>query len=101
MPEEPREVQGLESKKFIRRQKAMVQAGVEEVEATTAAIAMLLRDRPDSGDDRRICFECRHLDGTVCKSVDRAAMKVSAKGAFEPVRTILQRCEGFQMKGKS
>lgn len=79
----------------------MEQAGIDEIEATRTAVAMLLRDRPDSGDDRRVCFECAHLDGRVCRSDAREAMNVVTKGAFEPVRTILHRCEGFELKGKT
>lgn len=100
MSEEIEEVQAdLESKRFLRRQKAMVQAGIDEIEATRAAVAMLLRDRPESGDDRRVCFECRNLKGAVCRSKDRAAMRVLTRGDFEPVRTLLQRCEGFMLRG--
>lgn len=79
----------------------MEQAGIDEIEATRTAVAMLLRDRPDSGDDRRVCFECTNLDGRVCRSDAREAMHVVTRGAFEPVRTILQRCEGFELKGKT
>lgn len=39
----------------------MEKAGIEEIEATRMAVAMLLRDRPGSGDDRRACFECANL----------------------------------------
>jgi hypothetical protein len=102
MSEDRGEVQGdLEAKRLLRRKKAMEQAGIEEIEATRTAVAMLLRDRPGSGDDRRVCFECANLDGRVCRSDAREAMHVVTRGAFEPVRTILQRCEGFELKGKT
>lgn len=91
----------MEPTRFLRRKRAMEQAGIDEIEATRTAVAMLLRDRPDSGDDRRVCFECAHLDGRVCRSDAREAMNVVTKGAFEPVRTILHRCEGFELKGKT
>lgn len=91
----------MEPARFLRRKAAMEQAGIDEIEATRTAVAMLLRDRPDSGDDRRVCFECAHLDGRVCRSDAREAMNVVTKGAFEPVRTILHRCEGFELKGKT
>ena len=102
MSEDRGEVQGdLEAKRLLRRNAAMENAGIDEIEATRTAVAMLLRDRPDSGDDRRVCFECAHLDGRVCRSDAREAMHVVTKGAFEPVRTILHRCEGFKLKGKT
>ena len=89
----------LEADRFLKRQKGMAQAGIDELESARTALALFLRDRPESGDDRRVCFECKNLKGTACKSVDRAAMKVSARGDFEPVRTLLQRCEGFMLRG--
>ena len=101
MSEEVREVWSeLESKRFLRRFKAMVQAEIDEVEAAQTAQKLLLRDRPDSGDDRRVCMECAHLDGRKCRSTARAAMHVVTRRDFEPVRTVFHRCEGFELRTK-
>lgn len=100
MSEEVREVWSeLESKRFLRRFKAMVQAEIDEVEAAQTAQKLLLRDRPDSGDDRRVCMECAHLDGRKCKAAGRGHM-AHVKAGMEPVRTILQRCDEFALRTK-
>lgn len=69
--------------------------GIDIDEAQEAARALLERDR-DPHDDRRVCFECANLDGRFCT----AAIMRNTRSKFEPVRIILQRCEGFELRGK-
>ncbi len=70
-----------------RRAGAFVDAGAAPHEAGYLAWRMLMRDRPDSGDDRRVCFECKHLCGAKCRF------------GYMPIRFVLQRCDGFELKG--
>lgn len=85
--------------RFTKRVNAMIEAviyhddngrrheGISLETAEATAQQMLYRDRPGSGDDRRVCFECKHLDGRLCKVL-----------RFEPVRTAMQRCDRFELK---
>lgn len=72
--------------RFLRRKAAFIREGLDADGAERLAQQMLYRDRPDSGDDRRVCFECAHLRGTRCM-----------KGVV-PMLFILQRCGEFDMK---
>ena len=73
-----------------RRAGAFVDAGAAPHEAGYLAWRMLMRDRPDSGDDRRVCFECKHLrENARCRP------------GYLPLRFVLQRCEGFELKGSA
>lgn len=72
--------------RFLKREKRLMDM-MTEPEAAKLAEAMLLRDRPGSGDDRRICLECLQLKRGECK-----------KGVVVP-RTILQRCPTFELRG--
>lgn len=74
---------------FTRRVGAL-KKGMTEVEAEKLATEMLMRDRPGSGDDRRICLECTGLRKGVCTRAPRR---------FEPVPTVLQRCDWFALRG--
>ena len=76
----------VEFSRMQRRATAFVEAGAAPHEAGYLAWRLLMRDRPDSGDDRRVCFECAHLRGTRCM-----------KGVG-PMLFILQRCGEFEMK---
>lgn len=88
----------IEIRRFLRREDAMFQAGlwqdnkgewhegISKQEAEHAAERLLYRDR-DASDDRRVCFECKHLDGRKCKAL-----------RFEPVRVVLWRCDRFELK---
>jgi len=80
---------------FQRRAERLVKDGLNEMEAEQLAERMLLRDRPVSGDDRRICLECKNLKRRVCTR----ARAMGLPGGMEPVRTILQRCHGFVLRG--
>jgi len=87
-----REWDDAEIETFTRRVARLMKEGLTEVQAERLAERMLLRDRPVSGDDRRICLECRGLRKGWCESAPRR---------FEPVRTVLQRCDWFALKGAS
>jgi hypothetical protein len=62
--------------------------GISTTEAEYVAQQMLYRDRPGSGDDRRICLECQWLDVRKCRKL-----------RLEPVRIVMQRCDGFSIRG--
>jgi len=83
------EWQKAEFDRMQKRAAAFVDAGAEPHEAGYLAWRLLMRDRPDSGDDRRVCFECKHLrDNARCRP------------DYLPLRFVLQRCDGFELKGK-
>lgn len=86
--EDQRDWNDSEIEVFIRRQKALVDDGATSVESVRLARIMLLRDRPDSGDDRRICLECKGLKKHRCLTLN-----------IEPVRRVLMRCDGFVARG--
>lgn len=71
-------------RRFARLRKGF---GINDLESEQLAERMLYRDRPDSGDDRRICAECKSLVGKNCKE------------NITMVRTILWRCDKFAMRG--
>jgi hypothetical protein len=93
---------------FSRRGSAMVRAarytddagqvhdGISYGQAEDCAQQLLYRDR-DPSDDRRVCFECRHLDGRKCREYGRLQLAHVNRYA-EPVRHVLQRCDGFMEK---
>lgn len=85
---------------FGRRVGVFTKDGLSDMDAERLAETMLNRDRPDSGDDRRVCFECKGLviKGTR-KGVCDFAERLGLRGGFKPVRTVLQRCDGFQLRG--
>jgi hypothetical protein len=72
---------------FLRRAKAFTARKMPPDEAERLAESMLMRDRPDSGDDRRICLECRQFKDGACQA------------NIQVPRTILQRCDSFSLKG--
>lgn len=74
-----------------QRRLAALKKGMSEVDAERLAEEMLRRDRPGSGDDRRICLECRGFRNPTCTRAPRR---------LEPVPTVLQRCDWFAMKGR-
>lgn len=74
-----------EISRFVRREAVFKKEGFDDSEKL--AEQMLYRDRPDSGDTRRVCFECKHLEGRKCM-----AQRVP------PLRFILQRCDFFELR---
>ena len=87
--------QDEEIERFTRRVARLMKEGLDEMEAERLAETMLYRDRPDSGDDRRICLECAGLKKTVCTFANRLGLRAG----HEPLRFTLQRCDGFALKG--
>ena len=77
-----------------RRQAAFMEAGLSNNEAFDLAEAMFERDL-DPQDDRRVCFECKHLAVKYCSAILNKFGRPT-----EPYRFILQRCDKFQTKGK-
>ncbi len=76
------------------RMKKFVDEGLDEDEAFDLAESMWTRDE-DPMDDRRVCFECKHLAVKYC-----SAILNNFDQPTEPYRFILQRCDKFQLKGK-
>ena len=74
-----------EIQRFIRREAVFAKEGFKFSERL--AEQMLNRDR-DPQDNRRVCFECKHLRGRSC-----------AAQSIPPMRFILQRCDDFVLKG--
>ena len=74
-----------EIKRFINRQNRLQKMGMNEIDSEKLAETLLYRDRPDSGDDRRICLECKNWR-------DKC---MQPKTGYCTVPTVLQRCDGF------
>lgn len=85
----------VEDKRLLRRAKVFQDEGLPEEEALDLAYRMLLRDR-DKTDNRRVCFECGHLVNRLCVRIRDKSGKPT-----QQLRFILQRCDYFQLKGKS
>ena len=75
---------------FMRRSARFLKMGMTEMESERLATEMLQRDRPVSGDDRRLCLECSGFD------LKRAACK---RPGMLALPTVLQRCDGFALRG--
>lgn len=71
--------------RFLNRQKRLEKIGMTDMNAEQLAERLLYRDRPDSGDDRKLCLECKNWRGKCMKP----------NGGYCTVPTILQRCDGF------
>lgn len=71
---------------FTRRVAAL-KKGMNEMEAEHLAEQLLYRDRPGSGDDRRLCLECARFQKGRC-----------IRG-LPALPTVLQRCDRFAAKG--
>ena len=76
--------------RFTNRQRTLERIGMIETEAANLAERMLQRDRLDSGDNRRICLECKRFKKGRCQSPQVGHCTVP---------TLLQRCDGFVAKG--
>ena len=71
--------------RFTNRQKRLQKTGMNDMQAEQLAERLLYRDRPDSGDDRRVCLECKNW---------RNKCLTPAVGHCT-VPTMLQKCDGF------
>jgi hypothetical protein len=76
-----------EIRAFERRTASLLRAGMSEAQAEQLAQQMLYRDRPGSGDDRRICPECKSFTVRRC-----------SRGVVAPW-WMLQRCDAFALRG--
>ena len=79
--------------RFLARLETFIRKGMGLDAAETLADALVLRDRET--DDRRSCSECANLERSGRCTAARAGQIVGAAENMEPVRTVLQRCEGF------
>ena len=80
--------------RHYNRMQKFVDEGLDEDEAFDLAESMWTRDE-DPMDDRRVCFECKHLAVKYCSAILNKFGR-----PIEPYRFILQRCDKFQLKGK-
>ena len=87
-----------EDKTYMRRFKKFCDEGMNMLEAEDLAWGLLERDREAVNgkplDDRRVCFECKHLNRQTCMAL------IVGKKRVEPYRFVLQRCEVFSIKGQ-
>ena len=74
---------------FLRREKRLKKEGLTDMEAEKLAERLVYRDRPDSGDDRKLCLECKNWRNRCMKP----------NGGYCTIPTILQRCDGFSAAG--
>ena len=80
--------------RHYNRMQKFVDEGLDEDEAFDLAESMWTRDE-NPMDDRRVCFECKHLAVKYCSAILNKFGRPT-----EPYRFILQRCDKFQLKGK-
>ena len=74
-----------EMQKFMNRIKRLMKVGMNQNDADQLAERLLYRDRPGSGDDRRLCLECKHWRNKC----------LAPQVGYCTVPTMLQRCSGF------
>ena len=82
---------------FNRRAALFVRRGADEAQAEKLADRLVTRDRED--DDRRLCLECRHLQGATpwrCGNWFMAGVAVRSgdAGLARDMVMLLQRCPG-------
>ena len=80
--------------RFMARVERLQNEGLTEMESEALAQTMLYRDRPASGDDRRVCLECQHIKGAFCQASESFGQRKN----MQTVRTVLQRCDGFEIR---
>ena len=74
-----------EMQRFLNRKKRLEKIGMNEMNAEQLAERLLYRDRPGSGDDRRVCLECKNWRNKC----------LAPQVGYCTVPTMLQRCSGF------
>lgn len=85
---------------FTARLARFTDKGVGYDDAERLADALVARDR--QGDDRRLCLECTHLQGTGrwrCGNWKQA--DVAREGLARDLVLMLQRCGGFAVRRES
>jgi hypothetical protein len=77
-----------------RRKDAFAAEGLEIEEAKYLAARMMMRDREQGLDDRRVCFECKHYKAKKCEAIRDKYDKPTTQTRF-----MLMRCDYFKLKG--
>lgn len=77
-----------------RRKDTFVAEGLEIEEAKYLAARMMMRDREQGLDDRRVCFECKHYQAKKCEAILDKNDKPTTQTRF-----MLMRCDFFKLKG--
>jgi hypothetical protein len=77
-----------------RRKDAFAAEGLEIEEAKYLAARMMMRDREQGLDDRRVCFECKHYKAKKCEAIRDKYDKPTSQTRF-----MLMRCDYFKLKG--
>lgn len=88
-----------EVNRFIAREERFKVKGIKPEVAEATADKLVIRDREK--DDRRLCLECKHLNGYTtlrCNNWKKAGICNSSEGAFisSDFAILLQRCYGFE-----
>lgn len=99
-PEQVRAVIGWDDADIAQAGRYMRQAGRHGFDLDLAERItdhLMLRDR--QLDDRRMCIECSHLDHAGRCGTARAGRLVGAGRDLQPVKAVLMRCPGFNLKG--
>jgi hypothetical protein len=75
-----------------------VNSGARSYYIEVATTDNLLKELSDAAfvDDRRTCNQCLNLAGRGCRAAKRGEMNASR--TYEPIRDMLQRCEGYLPK---
>jgi hypothetical protein len=79
---------------FVARVALFLRRGMPAADADDLAERLTLRDR--NGDDRGMCVECRFLERSGGCAEARAGRLYGFDRRYEPLRTVLQRCESFE-----
>ena len=81
---------------FALRRDAFVRRGYDTDDADDLAERLVLRDA--EGDERRLCLECTHLgERGPCLAAAAGRLR-GADARYEPVPTMLERCEAFGLR---
>lgn len=81
-------------RRFTYRLGLFMRRGLPELVAESVADRLSRRDH--DRDDRRMCIECESLQKSGhCFKASQGAFESEGVKRLEPVKTILQRCQGF------
>lgn len=88
------EAEEMEELVWRRRRDVFAAEGLEIEEAKYLAARMMMRDREQGLDDRRVCFECKHYKAKKCEAIRDRYGKPTTQTRF-----MLMRCDFFKLKG--
>jgi hypothetical protein len=71
--------------RLMKRFSRLKKLEMSDLHAMELCVTLLIRDRPVSGDDRKLCIECKNWKDKCTKPL----------AGYCSVPTILQRCDGF------